>query len=141
MPVNLKNKIVAISVLVVWLALSGLAMGQQPKSLVVTANGQGTIKLGKEQFKLNAVVVKAFEDGKAEISLVTDITIFINGTWAWSADRKTIDLTITGGSVANNLDGGGKIFVNEDNKSISSLKLSVLNKISRKVISADFTAK
>ena len=138
---RIKKATIAISLLLLLPALAGVAVGQQPKSLVASANGEGTIKLGKEQFKIYAVVVKLFEDSKAEISLVTDITIFINGTWAWNADGKTIDLKITGGSVAGNADGGGKLFPSEDRKSIVSLNLEVLNKTTKKAIKADFVAK
>ncbi len=126
----------------VLLTLPGIAGGQQLKSLVASANGEGTIKLGKEQFKLYAVVVKLFEDGKAEINLVTDITIFVSGTWSRGDDAtNVIDLKLTGNVSAGNLDGGGKLFLSEDRKSITGLKLEVLNKTTRKIITADFTAK
>ena len=98
-------------------------------------------KLGKEEFKIYAVVLKLFEDGKAEISLLTDITVFINGTWSRGNDEKAIDLKITGNMVAANMDGGGRVFLGEDRKSIAGLKLEVLNKTTRKIIKADFVAK
>jgi len=118
------------------------AVSQQPASLVASASGEGTIKLGKEEFKIHAVVVKLFEDGKAELNLITDITVFISGTWSRADDAaKDIDLKITGNSTRGNLEGGGKLYLTEDRKSISGLKLEVLNKTSRKVIKADFVAK
>src|SRR6266850_7823053 len=113
------------------------AVSQQPASLVASASGEGTIKLGKEEFKIHAVVVKLFEDGKAELNLITDITVFISGTWSRADDAaKDIDLKITGNSTRGNLEGGGKLYLTEDRKSISGLKLEVLNKTSRKVIKA-----
>ena len=142
MQVHLKHSPLGISILLALLALPGIAVGQQPKSLVASANGEGTIKLGKEGFKIYAVVVKLFEDGKAEINLVTDITVFISGTWSGGDDvQKGIDLHITGNVAASTLDGGGKLFLTEDRKSIVSLKLEVLNKTTRKHIKADFVAK
>ena len=118
------------------------AVSQQSASLVASASGEGTIKLGKEEFKIHAVVVKLFEDGKAELNLITDITVFISGTWSRADDAaKDIDLKITGNSTRGNLEGGGKLYLTEDRKSISGLKLEVLNKTSRKVIKADFVAK
>jgi len=118
------------------------AVSQQSASLVASASGEGTIKLGKEEFKIHAVVVKLFEDGKAELNLITDITVFISGTWSRADDAaKDIDLKITGNSIRGNLEGGGKLYLTEDRKSISGLKLEVLNKTSRKVIKADFVAK
>ena len=74
------------------LIFCGVALAQDPQpSLVVSANGQGKIKLGKEEFNLNAVVVKGFQDGKVEINLVTDITVFISGSWSRANENdKTI---------------------------------------------------
>ena len=144
MRVHPKTRAIAISILLTLLTLPGIAGGQQPKSLVASANGEGTIRLGKEQYKLYAVVVKLFEDGKAEINLVTDMTILITGTWSWSngdAAERAIDLKITGNVTAGTMEGGGKLFVNEDRKSIAGLKLEVLNKTSKKTIKVDFTAK
>ena len=103
---------------------------------------RGDIKLGKEEFELHAIVVKLFADGKAELQLVTDITIFVNGTWTRGVDgAKEIELRITGNAAASKLEGGGKLFLHEDRKSIKGLKLQVVNKISRKAIEVNFTAK
>jgi hypothetical protein len=140
MQIHRKHTAIAISVLLSWLALPGIAGEQQPKSLVASANGEGTIRLGKEEFKIHAVVVKLFEDAQAEINLVTDITVFINGTWSGRDDEKVIDLKITG-NAADNMTGSGKLFLGEDRKSIAGVKLEVLNKITRKMIKADFVAK
>jgi hypothetical protein len=113
-----------------------------PASLVATANGEGKIKLGKEQYQLHAVVVKLFQDGKAELNLITDITVFIEGTWSRGNETdKTIDLKVTGNSMSGGLDGGGKLFLTDDRKSISGLKLQVVNKTTKKNVTVDFTAK
>jgi hypothetical protein len=124
------------------LALATAAGGQQPASLVATANGEGTIKFGEEEFKLHAVVVKLFEDGKAEIQLVTDITVFIQGSWERSSDTsRDLDITITGNITSKSLDGGGKLYLSEDRKAITALKLEVVNRVSKKLIKVDFVAK
>jgi hypothetical protein len=138
-----KHSAITVFTFCALLVLSNVAFAQDPQpSLVFSANGEGKIKLGKEEFKLNAVVVKGFQDGKIEINLVSDITIFISGAWSRANEAdKTIDVKITGGSVSGNLDGGGKIFLTDDRKSITGLKLQVVNKITRKTITADFTAK
>ncbi|HKO63345.1 MAG TPA: hypothetical protein VJV03_19430 [Pyrinomonadaceae bacterium] len=118
------------------------AVGQESGARVVTTGGQGTIKLGKEEFKLHAVVVKLFEDGKAEFHLITDMTVFVSGTWARGSDgAKGIDIKITGNVVGGNMEGGGKLSFSEDLKSVRSLKLNVVNKTSRRAIQVDFTAK
>ncbi|HEY5837475.1 MAG TPA: hypothetical protein VIT19_00475 [Pyrinomonadaceae bacterium] len=124
------------------IAVAGLAAAQQPASLVASAKGEGKIKLGKEEFKLDGVVVKLFEDGKAELNLITDITVFITGTWSRpSGDDKSIDIKITGNVTARNLNGDGKILLSDDRQSIVGLKLQLFNKVSRKNITAEFLAK
>ena len=142
MLINPNRTWAAVVAFLVLLMLAGVAVAQQPKSLVATANGEGSIKFGKEEFKIYSVVVKCFEDGKAEISLVTDITVFVNGNWSRTDDMSNeIALKITGGSVSGNLDGGGKLLLTADRKSITGLNLQVVNRTTKKVIKADFVAK
>lgn len=138
-----KHSAITVFTFCALLALGSVAFAQDPQpSLVVSANGEGTIKLGKEEFKLHAVVAKGFQDGKIELNLVTDITVFISGTWSRvNENDKTIDVKITGGSTSGNLEGGGKLILTDDRKSIAGLKLQLVNKITKKTISADFTAK
>ena len=96
MQIQRKQTRIAVMILLL-LTLPGLAGGQQPKSLVASANGDGTIKLGSEEFKIYAVTVKLFKDGKAEINLVTDITVFVNGTWSRGVDAENaINIKIKG---------------------------------------------
>ncbi len=140
---RIDRKLNAIApVILLLLAFVITAAGQEPvASLVGSASGEGTIKLGKEEFKLNAIVVKLFEGGKAEFHLVTDITVFANGTWSRASDDSLeIDLKITGNVAAGNMEGAGRLFLTKD-KSIKELKLQVLNKSSRKTIKVDFIAK
>jgi len=138
-----RRGVIALLALSTLLALGSVTAAQDPPaSLVATASGEGKIKLGKEQFQLHAIVVKLFRDGKAEINLITDITVFIEGTWSRVNETdKTIDLRITGNSMSGNLDGGGKLFLTDDRKSISGLKLQVTNKTTKKNVTADFVAK
>jgi len=137
-----KSCAIASIVMCLVMALPSLAADDSPTSLVASAKGEGTIKLGKEEYKLNAVVVKLFSDGKAELNLITDITVFITGNWSRSSETaKSIDLKITSSVTGGNLDGGGKIFLTDDRKSISGLKLQLVSKASRKTITADFVAK
>ncbi len=137
-----KSLAIASVALFISMGFSVSAADDPPASLVASAKGEGKIKLGKEEFKLDAVVVKLFADGKAELNLITDITVFISGTWSRGSETdKTIDLKITSSVTGGNLDGGGKIFLTEDRKSISGLKLQVLSKTTRKTITAEFVAK
>jgi len=142
MQINRNYKRIMFPVLVTMLTFAMIAAGQDDKSLVASANGQGTIKLGKEEFKVYAVVVKLFEDNKAEINVVSDISIFVNGTWSRGSDAdKSIDLKISGGSVNGNLDGGGKLLLKDDRKAIAGLNLQIVNKGTKKLIKVDFVAK
>ena len=143
MGIDRTPKATALAIFLSLLSFTVSARGQEPASLVASANGEGTIKLGKEEFELHAIVVKLFEDGKAELQLVTDITVFVNGTWTRGVGgAKEIDLKITGNTATTGtLEGAGKLFLNEDGKSIKGLKLHVVNKISRKVIEVNFIAK
>lgn len=134
----LQRRLITICVFAFLLGLPGLGSGQELKSLVATANGEGTIKLGKEKFKLHGVVVKFLEDGKAELQLITDITVFLAGKWSRSDEAgKPIDFATT----ETRVEGGGKIFLRDDRKSIASLKLQIFNRITGKNISVDFVAK
>jgi hypothetical protein len=136
-----RNKLVSVLVLVTLLALTGLAAPPQRKFLVANANGDGAIKFGQEEFKLHSIVVKLFQDGKAEISLVTDITVFITGKWSRTTNPKTIDLQITGTVTEGRLEGGGKLALTDDRKSIAGLNLEVVNKFTKNTITVNFTAK
>lgn len=133
---------VVVPVFLLMITFSGVALAQQPKSLVASANGEGSIKLGKEEFKIYAVVVKLFEDNRAEISLVTDFTVYVSGTWSRTDDAsKEIALKITQGSASGNLDGAGKLLLTADRKSIAGLNVQGVNKATKKVVKADFVAK
>lgn len=112
------------------------------EDLVASANGEGTVKVGRERFKLTAVVVKLLEDGSAEISLVSDITIFVSAKWTQSGNgADEINLEITGGATKGGLEGNGKLFLRGDKKSIASLTLIAINKSTKKNIDVHFTAK
>lgn len=119
-----------------------LALAQQQKSEAVSANGEGAIKVGREEFKLHAVIVKLFEDGAAELNLASDITIFISAKWTSTDDpKKGIDLAITGGATKGGLTGTGKLFLSDDRKSIVSLKLQAVNTSSRRNIEVNFSGR
>ena len=128
--------------LVTLFAASTLVHGQQTNSKVISANGEGTIKIGREVFKVHAVVAKLFEDGTAELNLATDITIFINATWSAPGDfEKGIDLKVTGGATRGGVTGTGKLFLTNDRTSIVSLKLQAVNTVTRRNIEVSFHRK
>jgi hypothetical protein len=124
------------------IAIRGYPAAQQPKSLLLSANGEGTLKAGREEFKVHTVVAKLLEDGTAEITLVSDITVFVSATWFRrdNADDE-IDLTITGGASKGGLEGSGKLFLREDGKSLATLKMQAVNKPTKRNIEVSFVAK
>jgi len=141
MRIHSKPGVIYIFTVLMLFTVSAIAMGQENKSLVTTAKGEGAITFGQEQFKIHSVVVKLFEDGKAEINLITDISVFITGKWSRGSDAKTIDLDITGTVTEGRLEGGGKLFLSDDRKSIKSLNLEVVNKLTKNTIKVDFVTK
>jgi hypothetical protein len=118
----------------------------EPKSVVAHANGTGTIKLGDEQFKVTAVVAKLFEDGKVEISIISDITIFMSGTWTRSADSANVlKLKITAGAAGSGVDASGDLYLREDtqaeHRAIDHVSLQGESRTTHQVVSLDFKAK
>ena len=68
---------------------------QDNQSRLAVANGQGTLRVGDERFKINSVIVKLVDDRKAEITLVSDITVFLTGTWSNHGEsQEEVDLEV-----------------------------------------------
>ena len=85
---NLRRRIAALTPMLMCLmllAMPNLAAPQKPTSLSETARGKGTLTVGREVFKVHAVVVKLKEDGTGELTLVTDLTLFFDCAWSASA--------------------------------------------------------
>lgn len=139
---------ITLCLLVLLFAMPALPQQQpaEPKSVVAHANGTGTIKLGDEVFKVTAVVAKLFENGKIEISIISDITIFMSGTWTRSADSaNSIKLKITAGAAGSGVDASGDLNLREDSqgeqKAIDNISLQGQSKTTHQVVSLDFKAK
>jgi len=133
--------VVLIVTLLALLAVQGLGA---PRSfpLVATANGEGTLKVGHEEFKVSSVVVKLLEDGKAEITLVSDITIFVSGTWSGNLDtQEKIGLVITGTASSSGLEGDGKLLLRDDKKTVATLELRAFKRQPKRNIVVNFTGK
>ena len=105
------------------------------------ANGDGNLKVGSEQFKIGSVVIKLLNDRKAEITLVSDITFFLTGTWSQNAESQdSFDLQITGGATSGGLDGSGNLTLGKDAKDLR-LTLKGKSRTTRKSIEVQFTGK
>jgi len=106
------------------------------------SDGQGTLKVGEEKFKISSVVVKLLPDRKAEITLITDITVFLNATWSSRGDsQQEFDLEIVGGATASGLQGNGKLVLGNDGKSVNRLSLKGVSRTSKRTVEADFQGK
>lgn len=121
-------------------ALPGNTASQKPKSLMATAKGKGTIKVGREQFPLHSVILKLKEDGKLELTLVSEITLFFEGTWSSDDDLgKGIDLKINP-TATGSTQGAGKVFLRDDGKSIARMTLQASNKFRKTNVEVQFLA-
>lgn len=124
------------------LSICGTSVAQQNGgSRLAHANGEGKLRLGQEQFKVNGVVVKLLDDGKVEITLIADITIFVIGTWVQTPNsQQDFDLSFTDATSRGGLDGIGKLTLAPDN---SGMKLSIKGKsrATKKPVEVTFAAK
>ena len=115
---------------------------QDDKTRLAHANGQGTIKVGQEQFKVTSLVVKLLDDKTAEITLVSDITFFLSGTWSQPADSdQNFDIKITGGASGGGLEGAGTLILGKDTQSAVKLDLKGQSRTSKKIIEVHFEGK
>ncbi|HEX5889041.1 MAG TPA: hypothetical protein VFY61_10070 [Pyrinomonadaceae bacterium] len=139
----MKSKKATLGAVLLVLSIFGApaAMAQDSGSRLAHANGEGKLRVGQEQFTVNGVIVKLLDDGKLEITLIADITIFVTGTWVKSANsQQDYDLSFTDTSSRGGLDGTGKLTLGPDN---SGMRLSVKGKsrVTKKPIEVSFTAK
>lgn len=115
---------------------------QENQSRLAVSNGQGTLRVGDERFKINSVIVKLIDDRKAEITLVSDITVFLNATWSNHGDsQEEFDLEVTGGATPGGIDGTGKVFLSSDGKSVTKLTLKGVSRTTKRPVEANFAGK
>jgi hypothetical protein len=141
---KLRQMIAAGAVLVLGIsAMSRAAMAPQDvKYRLAHANGQGTLKVGQEQFNVNGVIVKLLDDRKAELTLISDITFFISGTWSQNAESQDdFDLQISGGANPGGLDGVGKVTLGNSTRSDLRLTLKGKSRTTKKNIEVQFVGK
>jgi hypothetical protein len=139
--IRLNGVMIATLILFTFVAIPNLAAPQGITSLAATANGKGTLTVGKEVFEVTTVLVKLKEDSTGDLTLVTDLQLFITCTWSSPTDlSKGIDLKITGGLSAGSGQGSGKLFLKPDGKSIASLAFEAMSNTAKRKIKLDFTA-
>ena len=140
---KLKQRIAGILILAMSVFGTSGAGGaaQEIQYRLAHANGQGTLKVGQEQFKVTSVVAKLLDDRKAEITLISDITIFISGTWSQNGEsQEEFDLQITGGASPGGLEGGGKLTLGKDTKDLK-LILKGKSRTTKKTVEVYFVSK
>ena len=131
---------VVLCLLLSLLTIPVRALQKEPKSIVAHANGTGVLKLGDEEFKVTGVVIKLFEGGKAEINLISEITVFVSGTWARAENSKTvINLKITGGATGGGVQASGELHL-RGQKSIESVALEGKSTTTHRVVTLNFQA-
>jgi hypothetical protein len=139
-----RKVIAAASVLILVMLGAAFTVGeaQENQSRLAYARGQGTLRVGDERFKINSVIVKLMDDRRAEITLVSEITIFLNGTWSSHTDsQQEVDLEVTGGANPGSLEGRGKVFLSSDGKAVTKLSLKGASRTSKRAIEANFEGK
>jgi hypothetical protein len=113
-------------------AMPNIAAPQGFTSLLATAHGKGTLKVGREFFQVPNVVVKLKEDGTGEITLITDLQLFVACTWSAGADpSEGINLKLAGGVMS--AQGSGKLFLRPDGKAIDRLSIEGSSRTKRKI--------
>lgn len=140
---KVKRIIAAASIFVVsMLATSGAAVApQEAQDRLAEVKGDGTLKLGQEEFKITAISVSLLGDQRAEIRLVSDIIVFVSGTWSQARESPEVfDLQITGGASSGGLDCAGKLTLAKDTKNVQ-LILKGKSRTSKRPIDVYFVGK
>ena len=141
---KLSRKLFVITTLLVLFAsfaLSNANPQHKLTSLLANAHGKGTLTVGDEVYKVTNVVVKLDEDKTGEITLVTDLQLFVQCTWSEPGDlSRGIDLKITGGITADSADGIGKLLLRPDGRNIASLSMEASANARKKKIQLTFVA-
>lgn len=136
------RKLCIVAMLVLLPATLLVVKAQENQSRLAYAKGQGTLRVGDERFEINSVIVKLIDDRKAEITLASDITVFLSGTWSSHGEsQQEYDLEVTGGATPGGLEGKGKVFLSSDGKSVTRLSLKGVSRTTKRIVEANFEAK
>ena len=138
-----RERMLSVVVVLVMLGASLLVVqAQQNQSRLAYAKGQGTLRVGDERFEINSVIVKLIDDRKAEITLASDITVFVSATWSSHGESgQEYDLEVTGGATPGGLEGRGKVFLSSDGKSVTRLSLKGVSRTTKRIVEANFEGK
>ena len=122
-------------------SISAFAVTQRITSFSGTAQGQGTLTVGRDKSKIKSVYINLKENGEADITLFTDLQLLAKGQWSAPADpSKGIPLKITGGIVDGSATGSGTLFLTADGKSLSKLNIQAKGAASSRKVIIEFVA-
>jgi hypothetical protein len=116
---------------------------QDSESIVAHAKGKGVLKYGDEEFKITSVIIKLFKDGKAEINLISELTIFVSGTWSRDTNSQKINLKITGGATGSGVEASGELTLRDESRSgerrsVDRVSLEGKSKTTHRKVTLDF---
>ena len=136
------RRFVALFVLIILVAAPAWPT-QDSESMQAHANGNGLLNYGGEEFKVTAVVIKLFKDGKAEINLISELTIFVSGTWSRDTNSKKINLKITGGATGSGVEASGELTLrgesrSGESRSVDRVSLEGQSKTTHRKVTLDF---
>ena len=134
---------ILITAAIVALAMTGPSFAEQQDSQhrLAHANGEGTLRVGEERLKITSIVVKLMDDHTVELTLVSDFTAFLNGTWSQGGSDQDFDLKITGGASGGGIDAGGKLTLGKDLQSGVRLDIKGTSKTTKREIEVHFEGK
>jgi len=129
----------SVFVLALLCGMPFVSEAQESQTRLAHANGNGTLRVGDEAFKISSAIVKLLPDHKAEITIVSDITIFLTATWSNNAKLPhEFDLGFTGSASRGGFEGTGKASLSEDSKSLKRLTLKGASRATKRAVEADF---
>ena len=118
-----------------------VAEAQEGQTRLAYSNGSGTLRVGEEDFKISSAIVKLLPDHKAEITIVSEITVFLTATWSNDAESQNqFDLDFASGS-RGGLEGRGKASLSDDGKSLKRLAVKGVSRATKRAVEADFEGK
>jgi len=142
---QVKRKLIPAASIVVLALVAVTSLGvkdHESQERLAHSNGQGTLKIGNEQFKVNSVIVKLIDDHKAELTLVADITIFLTATWSNRAEsQQEFDLDMRDSDSRGGFEGTGQVILGNDGKSITRLNLKGVSRSTKRAVEVSFQGK
>ena len=139
-----RKLITATSVLLLALLGSTAAVvrAQEKGERLAHSDGRGSLKVGDGQFKITSVIVKLIDDRKAEVTLVSDITIFLTATWSNHGEsQQEFDLDMSDSDSRGGFEGTGKLLLGSDGKSVTRLTLKGISRATKRPVTANFEGK